>query len=119
MGLMQLFFKRFSKRLRRPNSERTELRSDLNEKLKQYYKDCRSGVRPSEYFTWDEFYEVFTTICHQFEFFYEDYIVVIVPCYFVIEDLITEEYGTPHELLDNAKVDGRSLKEIWDELTKM
>ncbi len=59
------------------------------------------------------------------EFWYKDLILVITSeigkatLYIEEKGIVIEEqrYGSPQELLDTVKIDGKSLQEIWDELS--
>ena len=91
----------------------------LRGKLAAYDKS-RVG-KANEYFSWEEFKEVFCTVTCQWMFTYgENHLVLenmgkLVG--FVNEGVGEyEKYSSPQELLENVIVDGKSLEEIWGEL---
>jgi len=74
---------------------------------------------------WAEFYERYTENFEEFLFWYKEYKINL--CYgkngsfsYNISNgkklLATEDFKTPNELLENAKFDGKLIKEIYIDL---
>ncbi|MDR2866948.1 MAG: hypothetical protein LBV13_06095 [Methanomassiliicoccaceae archaeon] len=120
----------FSRKKRERSKHKTvelgcNLSAELKEKVDSYFNDPSSRPRPSDYLTWDEFYEVFTTADYGFEFNYEDYMILLYFInHFIVEgevgfSVIDEEYDTPAELLENARLCGKSIKDMWNGFTRV
>ncbi len=82
-------------------------------------------VNDSEIFTWEEFFERYTKNHEEFSFYYKNQVIHLITdfdgFYYNIGTeekgyKISNKFSSPQELLEKAKFDGKSLKEIWDEL---
>lgn len=79
-----------------------------------------------EIFPWQEFYERYVNNFEEFCFKYKNqYIHLITDTIGFLYNIGTKEkgyknskiYDSPEEVLENAKFDGKTLKEIWNELS--
>ncbi len=85
--------------------------------------------------SWQKFYDEFLNFDYIYEFLYKDNLYLYIGndyqgiifkkryWFFIVHrhdnkgNLIEEKYKTPKELLDNACIDGKSLKDIWNDLS--
>ena len=85
------------------------------------YLNSKDG-RVSDYFTWEQFCEIFNKKKYQFIFKYNKNILYLTNLgnkyLYEIENnkIQSFSFNSAKELLKKAKCDGKSLKEIWDEL---
>ncbi|MCL2861254.1 MAG: hypothetical protein FWE22_02460 [Firmicutes bacterium] len=112
-----------------------ELESELLEKFECYLENITENRKISDYLTFDEFFVIFENMaCYPFVFIHEGICFVIsngenMGCdiSFTSEsddkfdekafNESTKTYETPQELFENARINEKSLKEIWNELT--
>lgn len=101
-----------------------ELSENVRKKV-DYFNNDHSSKKYNDYFNWDEYYEfvIKTTYLHLFRYKNIEFGLEIhkKQSFFYTEDTqsqksYSEKYRTPKELLENARVDGKSLKEIWEDL---
>ena len=98
----------------------------LRKKLDRSESEDGRGRKICEFFSWDEFCEVFNKTTYLFILYHNNTTYRLIrekgTAYFCSdgsekEDGFNGNFKTAQDLLDNARIDGRSLQEIWDELT--
>ena len=75
-------------------------------------------------FSWNQFFERYTKNHEEFCFIYKDFKIEFIcegNCYPVVIEykngqIKQFEFKTPQDALKTMKFDGKTLKEIWDEL---
>jgi len=97
-----------------------ELPDDLRKKFKLSEKK-EMGNEISNYFSWEEFCEVFTKTTYLFNFSYKNKECSLMNAGGYADiwsemEGVTETYETPQLLLENARVDGKSLQDMWNDL---
>ena len=85
------------------------------------YIKASSGEKYSSYFSWDEFCYIVTKTTFIYYFYYEDreYSIGKEKALFYLTEEnngIIAAHRTPEELLNNAKINGRKLSEIYNDL---
>ena len=85
------------------------------------YIKASSGEKYSSYFSWDEFFYIFTKTTFIYYFYYEgrEYSIGKEKSSFSLTEEnegIIETRRTPEELLNNAKINGKKLSEIYNDL---
>jgi len=85
------------------------------------YIKASSGEKYSSYFSWDDFCSIFAKTTFVFYFFYEgrEYSIGKENALFSLTEEnngVIETCRTPEELLNNAKINGKKLSEIYNDL---
>ncbi len=85
----------------------------------------RNKIQSTDQFTWEEFYERYNKNHEEFCFYYKNQIIHLITdfegFYYNIGTeengyKVSKKYNSPQELLNGAKIDGKSFKELWGEL---
>lgn len=110
---------------RRRNNGYYDVPDALRGKLNRYMSTNAHGYKISEFFSWEEFCEILriTTYAHAVSYSGTEYRIKIgTECsYFYTKGFdkvkkFRERYQNSHELTENAKIEGKTLKELWNEL---
>lgn len=101
-----------------------ELSAELRKKFDYFNSDSASN-KLSDYFSWEEFYELITKTTFLRTFSYNDVEYGLEvrkkqSCFYTEgtkeKKGFSEKYETPKDLLENARIDGKTLQELWNEL---
>jgi len=108
------------------NKSTSTLSADLQQKLNLYSNSTNKNIKISDYFSWMEFKKIFSNTTLIFPLSYGktsfellnfgDKFVVTIDYYGATKDLILN-YQSAEDLLNNASIDGKPLKDIWKDLT--
>lgn len=97
------------------------IRDELQKKLDLY--DKAKSPKIGEFFTWDEFCEIFNNSEFIFEATYENLMILLINegkrativCDSAYSGTVTD-FKTSQELLSNGKIGDKLLSEIWDKM---
>ena len=104
------------------------LEPELKQKVLDF-ENAEDGEPISRFFTPEEFIRIFEKLNWMYFFGYNDQLILLQhqdkesvrPFTFTVdlgldEDNPYEEYATAAELLDNAAIDGKTIRSLWDEI---